>query len=176
MRSLTILCLFLSALPAGAGGDCASQSGNLLAKSNCGFDRDLFGWAAPVSGSAAHDARAGEPKPGALAGTGGQGSFQVAGPCAAARPGTAYSVGVRAQLAAGSVYVCGFAVWQYADALCDSGQEPFVATAEPLEKEWRSFTASGTTAAGAASLRVQLQCSGEAGFRVLFDDVVLAAP
>lgn len=175
MRPVTAL-LLVSALAAAPllAADGARPGGNLLAKSDGGFDRGVAGWDQPLSGSVAHDAKAGNPNAGALAGSDARGSFSTAAPCVAAEPEAGYAARARFEVAAGSVYVCGFAVFQYTDAACAEGQEPFVAESDLPAPGWQAVEASGRTAAGVRSLGLRLVCSGEPGFRVLFDDVAIA--
>lgn len=150
---------------AAAGGE------NLYAAANGSFDRDIAGWSEESFGIASHD-----PKEGALVGSGPESSFSVAGPCVEAAPDTVYTASVRVKLTTGTTYVCGFSVFQSTDAACEEGSKPLFAEATLVEADWQTVTASGTSAAGTRSLRLLLNCSGEKGFAVRFDDVSLSAP
>jgi hypothetical protein len=149
--------------------DCRAPT-NLLAPHNCGFDTDTKGWAALPGASVAHDpADRGVLKATADA----QGSLTIEGPCVAAQPKTAYHVSARLRLAAGTAYFCSVNVFQYADERCSQGQEPLGSAPGPPESAWNTVRGAATTGA-VKSLRVQPVCSGQPGFVVQFDDVVLA--
>lgn len=157
-----------AALSISLAAAAAATGRNLYAAANGSFDRDIAGWTEASFGVASHD-----PKEGALAGTGPESSFSVAGPCVEAAPETAYTGSVRVRLDSGTTYVCGFSVFQFQDAACAEGSEPLFAEATRVEADWQTVTASGTSAAGTRSLRFVLNCSGEKGFAVRFDDVSL---
>jgi hypothetical protein len=164
-----VLAIVSPALAAAAGG-------NLYAAANGGFDKDLAGWSEPITGEVRHDPAAGEPAPGALAANAPSGSFSVAGPCVAVAPSTAYAASVRVRPVAGTIYVCGLSSFEHSDAACERDLSPFLAMARPLDDGWQTVMATGDTAATTRSVRLLLNCSGEPGFAVRFDDVVLAGP
>jgi hypothetical protein len=148
----------------------AAADGNLYATANGSFDRDIAGWTEASFGTVRHD-----PKEGSLAGSGPESSFSVPGPCVDAAPDTAYTASVRVRLVSGTTYVCGFSVFQFPVAGCAQGSEPLVAEVTPVAADWQTISASGTSAADTRSLRLVLNCSGEKGFDVRFDDVALSA-
>lgn len=148
----------------------AAAAENLYAAANGSFDRDITGWTEASFGTVSHD-----PKEQALAGSGPESSFSVPGPCVEAVPDTAYTASVRVRLVSGTTYVCGFSVFQFPVAGCAKGSEPLFAEVTLVEADWQTVTASGTSAADTRSLRLVLNCSGEKGFDVRFDDVALSA-
>lgn len=154
----------------------ATVGKNLYAAANGGFDKDVAGWSEPITGEVRHDPAIGEPGPGALAASAPSGSFSVEGPCVAVTPSTAYTASVRVRPAGGTIYVCGLSSFEHSDAKCEEGMNPFLAMARPLDDGWQTVSATGTTGEATRSLRLLLNCSGEPGFSVRFDDVVLTTP
>jgi hypothetical protein len=167
--SLSLLLAFVAAAPAAA--DCRSAPGNLLAGRNCGFDAGVAGWSGPEDVTVAHEPGQGSPGKGALRASGAQGSILVRNGCLAIRPATSYRAAVRVRAAAGVPYFCGFTVWQYTDDACQDGQEPFLAAGAPPRQEWQNAEQSGVSSATARSAELRLDCSGEAGVAVLYDDL-----
>ena len=152
-----------------AAADCREPA-NLLATRNCGFDADAQGWSAVPGASVKQDpAERGVLKATADA----QGSLTIEGPCVAAQPKTAYQVSARLRLATGTAYFCSVNIFQYADDRCSQGQEPLGSAPGPPEPAWTTVKGTATTGAS-KSLRVQPVCSGQPGFVVQFDDVVLS--
>jgi hypothetical protein len=178
---LTFFILFLVAsfaVPARGESGCEDDTGNLLAKRNCGFARGIEGWA-PAGGdgtAVAHESDDGSPRPGALAAAGAEGSVVVAGPCVEARGATSHRASIRVRATGGVVFSCSLTGRQYTDSECKQGREllDITAAAARPNPEWQTATATVATSAGFASVRVHLECNGEPGFEVLFDDVVLA--
>lgn len=171
MRSLVALALFsiLGATSAAAG--CHDAAGNLLAAINCGFDKDARGWTpSPGVGVSRDPADEGVLK--AVADS--QGSLTILGPCVAAQPNVEYQIGARLRGVAGTSYFCSVNVFQYSDAHCTEGQEPFGSAAAPPETEWATLDGSATTSDAAKSLQLRPACSGTAGFIVEFDDFVVS--
>lgn len=169
-----VLALCAATTPAAAAADCASDEENLLAGSNCSFDRDVAGWQAAAGDAAAgHGGEQGHPRPGALRADGGpNGSITVHGPCIAASPGS-YEIGGSFRTASGTPYYCGVDVYQYSDASCELETGPVASAGRPPGEEWQTATATGVTDGDARSLRVRVGCSGKPGFAVLFDELVL---
>ncbi|HYN19520.1 MAG TPA: hypothetical protein VE078_01065 [Thermoanaerobaculia bacterium] len=171
MRSLGILALLgiLGAAPATAS--CHDLSGNLLAVSNCGFDKDANGWTATPGATVSQDpADHGVLK--AVADS--AGSLTILGPCVAAQPEAPYRFGARLRNTAGTSYFCSVNVFQYSDAHCTEGQEPLGSAAGPPVAEWTTLDSSATTFAAAKSLQLRPACSGEPGFTVQLDDFVVS--
>src|SRR5688572_27717336 len=119
--SLAVLLLLGNAAP--APRDCAAEPGNLLGKANCGFAKDVAGWAAAPG--AALSRVAGDAENGVLqtvADSGG--SLTVLGPCVKARGGALYRFAGRLRSAGGTVFFCSVNAWQFSDESCADGQEP----------------------------------------------------
>lgn len=173
MRHLPFALLVTLALatPA-AAADCRTQAGNLLASRNCGFDADVGGWSAAPGATVSHEAAQGHPTKGALRATDPQGSIMVSGGCLPVRPETSYRAAVSIRLGTGVPYFCGFTVWQYSDEACQEGMEPFLAGGLPPRPEWQHAEQSGVSSATTRSVEVRLDCSGEPGVAVLYDNVV----
>ena len=159
---------------AAVAAECAADTRNLFANRNCGFAKDIEGWTGVHEKSASHESSDGDPAKGALAGTDHQGSLRLQAPCMAVKPDTEYRIAVRLRIASGDLYVCGYTVYQADDAACENASDPLVADARPPEKGWQQMTGETRTGATAKSVQLRLECSGEKGFRVLFDDVVFA--
>jgi hypothetical protein len=179
--------LLLSTLVSAPKGDCASDAKNLLAKADCGFATGIKGWEAGTSGEkVTHEAREGDPTPGALrAVSSGQGTLEAQSPCLAAAPKTSYAFGARFRLAEGQVYVCGPQVHHYSDAACQDASGPLAAMADLATSSWQAFDPARRPEAGAKqgiaattaetrAIRLKLVCSGPAPFTVLFDDVFVS--
>lgn len=163
----------LAVAPAGAA-DCASEAKNLFAGKDCGFAKGVGGWTGVPDQSLGHESSDGDPGKGALAGSGPQGSLRLQAPCIVVRPDTDYRIAVRMKVASGSLYVCGYSVYQAADAACEDASDPLVADARPPEESWQPMTGEMRTGTDTKSVQLWLECSGEKGFRVLFDDLVFA--
>lgn len=161
--------------PAAIAAECAAEPQNLFARRNCGFAQDIEGWSAVSAESARHDGTDGDPAKGALAGADREGSLRLQAPCIPVKPDTGYRIAVRLRIASGELYVCGYTAYQADDAACENASDPLAADARPPEKSWQQMTGEVRTSATAKSVQLRLECSGEKGFRVLFDDVVFAA-
>lgn len=161
--------------PAAVAAECAADAGNLFASRNCGFAKDIAGWTGVYERSASHESSDGDPAKGALAGTDHQGSLRLQAPCIPVKPDTGYRISVRLRIASGDLYVCGYTVYQADDISCENASDPLVADARPPEKSWQQMTGETRTGETTKSVQLRLECSGEEGFRVLFDDVVFAA-
>ena len=147
--------------------DC-QDAANLIARHNCGFDKDARGWTADPGASVSHDAADG----GVLkAAADSQGSLTIKGPCVKAEGKTGYHISARLRVAAGTVYFCSVNVFQYSDDQCSQGQEPLGSAPGPPGTTWTTVKGSATTGA-ARSVEVRPVCSGQGGFAVQFDDFV----
>ena len=163
---LGLLCL-LGAAPVAAG--CDESAGNLLAGSNCGFAKDLEGWAGAPGASLTRDAADG----GVLqAAADEQGSLTVLGPCVGVEAKKSYRIGARLRSTSGTPYFCSVNVFQFTDDRCGEGQEPLGSAAGPPRASWAPLEGSATTSDAAKSVQVHAVCSGEPGFVVQFDDFV----
>ncbi len=160
---------------AAVAAECAADTRNLLANRNCGFAQDIEGWTGVHEESASHERTDGDPAKGALAGTDRQGSLRLQAPCIPVQPDTDYRIAVRLRIASGDLYVCGYTIFQGDDAACENASEPLVADARPPKTSWQQMSGETRTGATARSVQLRLECSGEQGFRMLFDDVVFAA-
>lgn len=160
-------------LPSVAVADCAAEAKNLLAGKNCGFAKGISGWSRVGDHAASHEKADGDPEKGALAGDDASGSLILVGPCIDVQPNSDYRISAKVKVATGSLYVCGYAAYQ--GATCDDASEPLAATAVPPTATWTTQSGDARTSATAKAVRLRLQCSGESGFRVLFDDVAFAA-
>ncbi len=171
MRSLNALVLLSMLGAAPAAASCHDSAGNLLAASNCGFDKDAKGWTAVPSASLSQDpADHGVLK--AVANSGG--SLTILGPCVAAQAKTRYRIGARLRSTVGTSYFCSVNVFQYSDEKCTEGEEPLGSAAGPPAADWAALDGSATTSDAAKSIQLRPACSGEPGFTVQFDDFVLS--
>jgi len=176
MKLLAISLAVILLLPVAAAADCATDPKNLLAKLNCGFDRDISGWTQSEMGKSSHEPKEGNPKPGALRGTDGNQSLLIEGPCVQVKPSTKYTFGLRMRTATGTPYFIAMNVFQYTDANCKEGAEPLHSAGMPPNKTWQPVTESATTSDTAASVHLRITGSGEPGFSILFDDIFLNKP
>ena len=173
------LCLLagISASPALADGGCADDSRNLLSRRNCDFTRGIEGWVAADAEAThvAHDS-AGSGS-GALVAHGVDGSVVVLGPCLKVKGETEHRASTRVKTTTGEVHYCQVAARQYTDSECADGRETLEVSAGVAPSgAWQTASGSATTASSAKSVQLHLECNGEPGFGVLFDDVVLAKP
>lgn len=169
MRTV-ILMLLASLVAPSLAATCESVDGNLLASLNCGFDKDVKGWAPLPDATVARDAA----ENGVLKATGDPGgSLTIIGPCAPVHANSGYQVTARFRLAGGNPYFCAVNAFQYADTQCSDGQQPLASAAGPPAATWRAVEGSATTASIAKSVHLHAICSGEPGFVVMFDDFVL---
>lgn len=171
MRSLGALVLLIFLGAAQPATNCRDAAGNLLAASNCGFDKDAKGWTAS-SGAAVSQDPADHGVLKAVADSGG--SLTILGPCVAAQPKATYHIGARLRGAAGTSYFCSVNVFQYSDAHCTEGQAPLGSAGAPPGAEWATLNGSATTSEEAGSLQLRPACSGKPGFVVQFDDFVVS--
>lgn len=170
MRFLCALALLGMLATAPVAASCDDSAANLLAASNCGFDKDAKGWTAAPGASASQDPA----DHGVLeAVADSQGSLTILGPCLAAQAKTLYSIGARLRITAGTAYFCSVNVFQYSDDRCTEGQEPLGSAAGPPSANWAPLDGSATTSDAAKSVQVRPVCSGQPGFAVQFDDFVL---
>jgi hypothetical protein len=176
MKRLAWTLAVILLMPVAAQADCASDPKNLLAKLNCGFDRDIAGWTDSAIGKSSHEPKDGNPGAGALKGTDGDQSLLIEGPCVPVRPSTKYTFGLRIRTATGNPYFVGMNVFQYADANCKEAAEPLHSAGMPPNKTWQSATETATTSATAASVQLRIAGSGEPGFSILFDDLFFSEP
>ncbi len=154
-----------------AASRCDEAAGNLLAASNCGFDKDTKGWVASSDATVSQDPA----DHGVLeAVADSQGSLTIAGPCVAAESKAPYGIGARLRGTAGTSYFCSVNVFQYSDAHCTEGEEPLGSAAAPPGAQWATLDGSATTSGTAKSLRLRPSCSGKPGFTVQFDDFVVS--
>jgi hypothetical protein len=150
---------------------CRNVAGNLLAASNCGFDKDAKGWSA-VPGAAVSRSPADHGVLKAVADS--QGSLTILGPCVAAQPSAPYRISARLRRTAGNSYFCSVNVYQYSDDHCAEGPEPLGSAAGPPGADWETVKGSATTSGAVKSLQLRPACSGEPGFTVQFDDFVVS--
>ena len=168
MRFLCALVLLGMLGTAPVAASCHDSAGNLLAASNCGFDKDAKGWTAVPGASVSHDvADRGVLKAAADS----QGSLTIMGPCVAVQGETGYHISARLRVAAGTVYFCSVNVFQYSDDHCSQGEEPLGSAPGPPATAWATVKGSAMTGA-ARSVQVRPVCSGQPGFAVQFDDFV----
>jgi len=161
----------LLAMPVAARADCAAEAGNLLAGKDCGFARGIEGWRALDGQGAAHEAGAG----GALAGRSAGGSLSLSGPCVAVEAGASYRFAARVRSAEGTAYFCSLNLYEHEGGACDEGSAaPLAGQGAPPGSGWEAIEGAATTGAATGSARLRLDCSGEDGFAILLDEVVLA--
>ena len=161
--------------PAALAADCATDPKNLFATRNCGFAKGIDGWTGVHDKAASYESSDGDPAKGALAGNDHQGSLQLQAPCITVQPDTAYRISFRLRVVSGSLYVCGYPTFEADDAASESASDPLTADARPPAETWQPMTGETRTGASAKSVQLWLNCSGEKGFRVLFDDIEFAA-
>ena len=163
--------------PALADAGCVDDSKNLLARRSCDFARGIEGWVAADAEAThvSHDTASSES--GALAAHGVDGSVVVLSPCVQVKGETEHRASTRVKTTGGEVHFCQVAARQYIDSECADGRETLeVSAGVAPTAEWQTASGSATTAPGAKSVQLHLECNGEPGFGVLFDDVVLAKP
>ena len=117
--SLVVAVVATVALPSGAQrADCKSVTGNLLAKSNCGFDKDVAGWTPIPDTSLAHlPATDGDPTSTAMRVTSGaQGSLSALSACVPVTGAASYRFSARLRTVSGAAFFCALNVWQYSDS------------------------------------------------------------
>ena len=160
---------------AAIAADCATDPKNLLATRNCGFSKGIDGWTSVHDRAASYESSDGQPTKGALAGDDHEGSLQLKAPCIPVQTDTAYRISARLRVVSGSLYVCGYSAFEADDASCENASAPLAADARPPEATWQQMSGETRTGASAKSVQLWLNCSGEKGFRVLFDDIEFAA-
>jgi hypothetical protein len=161
---------------AAPGADCRRVAGNLMAKFNCGFDKDVAGYKDLFDNKIVHvPATGGDPRSAAMRVTSGaQSSIAVEGPCVPVQGSTNYQFSARLRLASGTPYFGGMNVWQYSDLKCEAGAEPLAGDGLPPSNDWATVQGKGRTLATTKAIRVRADCSGSGVISVIWDDFVFA--
>jgi len=172
--------LFTTVLPVAAQdwGPCASLSDNLVAGLNCDFTDGVNHWTFdsamgiwttndttgyPVAPSASAEAS----DPGSY-------SFTITSECLTVSGATTYALGLYSQTPSSPTVSCVGRIVEFSTADCSGASStspdgPFV----PGLNVWSSWTVVWATAAATQSALGVVECSDEASFTVLFDNIAV---
>ena len=174
------LLFLVIAIPAGAQGwgECAGISGNLVGALNCDFTDGVNHWTfSSVMGTWTSDASKGYPSP--PSGTAeavdpSSYAFTITSDCIAVSAGTDHTLGVYSNTPGGATIGCAGRIEEFTTADCSGSSTvtpdvPFT----PVPNEWTPFSTTWTTGATTQSAYGWIDCSADASFTVLFDNIVL---
>jgi hypothetical protein len=161
---------------AAPGAGCRQVAGNLMAKFNCGFDKDVAGYKDIFDNKVVHvPATGGDPRSAAMRVTSGaQSSIAVEGACVPVQGSTNYQFSARLRLASGTPYICALNWWQYSDLKCEAGAEPLAGEARPPSNDWATIQGTGRAQASAKAVRLRADCSGSGVISIIWDDFSFA--
>jgi len=183
MRVATILVGFLLlfvAVPGGAQGwgECAEITGNLVGGLNCDFGDGVNHWSfSSVMGSWVSEATTGyptSPSGKAEAVDPSSYSFTITSECIGVSGGENHTFGLYSNTPGGAAIGCVGRIEEFASADCTgastvSPDAPFT----PTLNEWTPWSTVWTVGPGTQSGYGWIECSADASFTVLFDNMVL---
>jgi len=182
MRKSVILAgllILVGAIPAGAQGwgECASVSGNLVGALNCDFTDDVNHWTfTPVTGFWTTDATTGyptSPSGKAEASDPSSYSFTINSECIAVNGGIDHTMGLYSNTPGGAAIGCETRIEEFSSADCTgSSTTSPAASFTPQLNQWTPSSTVWTMDPTTQSVRGWIECSADASFNVLFDNMV----